>query len=75
MVVVNSEGTVMDFFQGIKKVRARFNFAGTGEDELSFSKGDIITVTQIVDGGWWEGMIGESFGWFPSNYVKDTSGE
>ncbi|XP_071838530.1 rho guanine nucleotide exchange factor 7-like isoform X2 [Apostichopus japonicus] len=74
MVVKNLEGEAMDFFQGIKKVRARFNFPGTGEDELAFSKGDIITVTQIVDGGWWEGMMGESFGWFPSNYVKDTSG-
>ncbi|CAG9566919.1 unnamed protein product [Danaus chrysippus] len=34
-------------------------------------------VTQKEEGGWWEGTLGETTGWFPSNYVteyKDTSG-
>ncbi|CAH1781307.1 unnamed protein product [Owenia fusiformis] len=38
---------------------------------LNFSKNDIITITQIVDGGWWEGTLGGLTGWFPSNYVKE----
>ncbi|CAG5022015.1 unnamed protein product [Parnassius apollo] len=50
---------------------------GKNNDELCFKKGDIITVTQKEEGGWWEGTLGETTGWFPSNYVteyKDTSG-
>ncbi|XP_022246113.1 rho guanine nucleotide exchange factor 7-like isoform X2 [Limulus polyphemus] len=39
--------------------------------DLNFIKGDIITVTQIVEGGWWEGTLKEVTGWFPSNYVKE----
>ncbi len=39
--------------------------------QLCFSKGDIITVTQVVEGGWWEGTLDTKTGWFPSNYVKE----
>ena len=39
--------------------------------QLSFTKGDIITVTQMVDGGWWEGELNQEVGWFPSNFVKE----
>ncbi|ESO85916.1 hypothetical protein LOTGIDRAFT_130072, partial [Lottia gigantea] len=39
--------------------------------QLCFEKGDIITVTQALDGGWWEGTLKGKTGWFPSNYVKD----
>jgi Rho guanine nucleotide exchange factor 7 len=39
--------------------------------QLCFKKGDIITITQREDGGWWEGTIGDKTGWFPSNYVKE----
>ncbi len=55
----------------IKVVKARFDFKGDGDDTLPFSKGDIISVTQIVDGGWWEGMSNGQVGWFPSNFVRD----
>ena len=33
--------------------------------------GSIITVTQMVDGGWWEGALNGDTGWFPSNFVKE----
>ncbi|KAJ9593790.1 hypothetical protein L9F63_027565, partial [Diploptera punctata] len=33
--------------------------------------GDIITITQREEGGWWEGTLGDKTGWFPSNYVKE----
>jgi hypothetical protein len=39
--------------------------------QLCFRKGDIITITQREEGGWWEGTLGDKTGWFPSNYVKD----
>ena len=39
--------------------------------QLCFSKGEIITVTQVLDGGWWEGTLNGKTGWFPSNYVRE----
>lgn len=53
-------------------VRAKFNFQQTNEDELSFTKGDVIHVTRVEDGGWWEGSLGSRTGWFPSNYVREV---
>lgn len=55
-------------------VQAEYSFQGENNDELQFKKGDIITVTQREDGGWWEGTLGDKTGWFPSNYVKDVKG-
>lgn len=52
-------------------VQAEYSFQGENNDELRFKKGDIITVTQREDGGWWEGTLNEVTGWFPSNYVKE----
>ncbi|XP_012266058.1 rho guanine nucleotide exchange factor 7 isoform X2 [Athalia rosae] len=54
-----------------KLVVALFTFKGKNNDELCFRKGDIITITQMDDGGWWEGTLQDKTGWFPSNYVKD----
>lgn len=54
-----------------KMVKAIYNFKGSNTDELCFLKGDIITITQCIDGGWWEGSLAEKTGWFPSNYVKE----
>lgn len=55
-------------------VRARFPFQQTNEDELSFSKGDVISVSRQEDGGWWEGSLNGHTGWFPSNYVRELQG-
>ncbi|XP_067842757.1 rho guanine nucleotide exchange factor 7b isoform X1 [Heptranchias perlo] len=52
-------------------VKARFNFYQTNEDELCFTKGDVIHVTRVEEGGWWEGTLNGKDGWFPSNYVRE----
>ncbi|KAJ6650786.1 hypothetical protein lerEdw1_003998, partial [Lerista edwardsae] len=52
-------------------VKARFNFKQTNEDELSINKGDVICVTRVEEGGWWEGTLNGKTGWFPSNYVRE----
>lgn len=52
-------------------VRAKFSFQQTNEDELSFTKGDVIHVTRVEEGGWWEGTHNGRTGWFPSNYVRE----
>ncbi|XP_043284271.1 rho guanine nucleotide exchange factor 7 isoform X2 [Venturia canescens] len=54
-----------------KIVTALFSFKGKNNDELCFRKGDVITVTQMVEGGWWEGTLNDKTAWFPSNYVKE----
>ncbi|XP_041355450.1 rho guanine nucleotide exchange factor 7-like isoform X1 [Gigantopelta aegis] len=58
-----------------KYVKALHTFKGSNNDELCFSKGDIITVTQALDEGWWEGTLNGKTGWFPSNYVKEVKGD
>uniref|UniRef100_A0A673ZBN7 Osteoclast-stimulating factor 1 n=1 Tax=Salmo trutta TaxID=8032 RepID=A0A673ZBN7_SALTR len=55
-------------------VKAKFTFQQTNEDELSFNKGDMISVSRQEDGGWWEGSFNGNKGWFPSNYVKEVKG-
>ncbi|MED6237739.1 Rho guanine nucleotide exchange factor 7 [Ataeniobius toweri] len=55
-------------------VKARFPFQATNEDELCFSKGDVICVTRQAPGGWWEGLLNGKTGWFPSNYVRELKG-
>ncbi|XP_017120920.1 rho guanine nucleotide exchange factor 7 isoform X3 [Drosophila elegans] len=52
-------------------VQAEYSFMGSNNDELCFQKGDLITVTQREDGGWWEGTLNDKTGWFPSNYVNE----
>ena len=42
--------------------------------QLQFEKGELITVTRIVDGGWWEGVCNDISGWFPGNYVELITG-
>ncbi|XP_059482593.1 rho guanine nucleotide exchange factor 7 [Neocloeon triangulifer] len=52
-------------------VQAIFSFKGSNNDELCFKKGQIISITQREDGGWWEGTLDGKTGWFPSNYVTE----
>ncbi|XP_028401642.1 rho guanine nucleotide exchange factor 7-like isoform X3 [Dendronephthya gigantea] len=54
-------------------VEAIFPFTGNDEDELCFQKGDIIEITKVVEGGWWEGTLNGRSGWFPSNHVAEIS--
>lgn len=39
--------------------------------QLNFKKGDIITVTQPLEDGWYEGTLRGVTGWFPANYVAE----
>ncbi|CAB1337187.1 unnamed protein product [Coregonus sp. 'balchen'] len=57
---------------GLLLVKARFQFKQNNEDELSFNKGDLISVSRQEEGGWWEGSLNGKTGWFPSNYVREV---
>ncbi|CAH8863301.1 unnamed protein product [Trichobilharzia szidati] len=54
-------------------VCALYDYNRQHTDELSFKKGDVITVKQQLEGGWWEGSLNGVVGWFPSNYVTCTT--
>ncbi|XP_042587270.1 rho guanine nucleotide exchange factor 7-like isoform X1 [Cyprinus carpio] len=72
--LVSNTGDMTENSNAQLVVKARFNFQQTNEDELSFSKGDIINVTRTEEGGWWEGSLNGKTGWFPSNYVREVKG-
>lgn len=55
------------------QVIAMYDYMANNEDELSFSKGQLINVLSKDDADWWQGEIGGVTGLFPSNYVKMTT--
>jgi hypothetical protein len=60
------------FFAKVMKeiqVVGLYDYDGTEQGSLSFSKGDIILVYKRLKSGWWDGQVGSKRGWFPSNYV------
>ena len=52
-----------------KRAKALFNFDKNEEDELGFSKHDIITVLSTKDDHCWIGELDGRKGWFPSKFV------
>ncbi|XP_060943414.1 mitogen-activated protein kinase kinase kinase 21 isoform X2 [Limanda limanda] len=53
---------------------AAYDYEGSGEDELSLQRGDVVEVLSkdaaiSGDEGWWTGKINHRVGIFPSNYV------
>lgn len=58
----------------VYRVVAMYDYSAQNIDELSFQRGDSITVDDKTDPDWWKGTIGSSTGLFPSNYVQDAPG-
>ncbi|CCO29168.1 hypothetical protein BN14_03172 [Rhizoctonia solani AG-1 IB] len=54
-------------------VRAVYDYHSTDDSSLSFSRGDIVEVLGTLPSGWWDGLIGNERGWFPSNFVVTIS--
>ncbi|ORX49130.1 BAR-domain-containing protein [Hesseltinella vesiculosa] len=54
--------------------KAVYDFQGESSDELSFQVGDVITVIDTVDDGWWLGEVdhlgAKRRGIFPVNYTE-----
>jgi len=51
---------------------AKFTFDGEQPGDLSFKKGEIITIIKRTENetDWWTGKVGDKEGIFPSNYVE-----
>jgi son of sevenless-like protein len=53
--------------------RALYDYQTDNESSLSFRRDDIIEVLTKLESGWWDGLLGQERGWFPSNYVTIIS--
>lgn len=60
-------------FHAVCQVIAMYDYVANNEDELNFSKGQLINVMNKDDPDWWQGEINGVTGLFPSNYVKMTT--
>lgn len=68
--VHEDEGELSATIANIKKVCALYDLISYEPDELSFKKGDIITVIESVYRDWWRGLLPNGrVGIFPLNYV------
>jgi son of sevenless-like protein len=54
-------------------VTALYDYEADDPTSLSFRKGDIIQVLTQLESGWWDGVISDVRGWFPSNYCRVLS--
>ncbi|XP_025153688.1 intersectin-2 isoform X3 [Harpegnathos saltator] len=54
----------------IERVMALYPYQAQNEDELSFEKGDVISVLGKEETAWWRGELNGVSGVFPSNYVS-----
>uniref|UniRef100_A0A6Q2X5N2 Intersectin 2b n=1 Tax=Esox lucius TaxID=8010 RepID=A0A6Q2X5N2_ESOLU len=61
--------------QPVCQVIAMYDYKAANEDEMSFSKGQLISVFDKNDPDWWKGEVNGVTGLFPTNYVKMTTTE
>lgn len=57
------------------RCRALYDFQASMDDELSLSKGDVVTVHSRPEEGWWCGELHGSWGLFPASYVEELVDE
>ena len=52
------------------RYEAKYDFSGSTEIELPLKKGDIVSVIERAENGWWRGVCDGRVGWFPETYIK-----
>lgn len=57
--------------EGEGEVIGAYDFKAAEEGEVSFRRGDTITVLDKSDPHWWKGMVNGQVGMFPANYVQE----
>ncbi|XP_047429814.1 intersectin-2a isoform X3 [Mugil cephalus] len=55
------------------QVIAMYNYTAANQDELSFSKGQLISILDKTNPDWWKGEANGVTGLLPTNYVKMTT--
>uniref|UniRef100_A0A672G3B7 Intersectin 2b n=1 Tax=Salarias fasciatus TaxID=181472 RepID=A0A672G3B7_SALFA len=57
------------------QVIAIYDYKAANDDEMSFSKGQLINVLDKTNPDWWKGELSGTTGLFPTNYVKVTTAD
>lgn len=52
---------------------ARFDYEGAEEDELTFSKGDVIALTEVIGQDWGRGQVRGRAGIFPLSFTEEEA--
>ncbi|XP_039455276.1 intersectin-2a isoform X1 [Oreochromis aureus] len=55
------------------QVIAMYDYTAANQDELSFSKGQLINILDKTNPDWWKGEANRVTGLLPTNYVKMTT--
>jgi len=69
-IPANDDQYITTFF-----CRALYDYQTNDASSLSFHRDDVIEVLTQLESGWWDGLLGDERGWFPSNYVTVISDE
>jgi len=59
-----------DYSNSGARVRGLYDYTATCDTELSFFEGDILTVTEQDESGWWFAELNGKSGFIPNNYVQ-----
>ncbi|KAI6647295.1 Nostrin-like [Oopsacas minuta] len=51
---------------------AQYDYAAQAFDELTIAPGDVISIIEQDDPGWWKGKLNNRIGVFPATYVTQT---
>lgn len=57
------------------QVIALYDYTAASSDEMSFTKGQVISVLDNNGPDWWKGELNGVTGLFPTNYVKMTKAD
>ncbi|GFN86286.1 growth factor receptor-bound protein 2 [Plakobranchus ocellatus] len=52
------------------EAKALWDFEATQPDEMSFRRGNVLSVISMEDGGWYKAVMGNRTGFIPSTYIK-----
>ncbi|KAJ0183694.1 hypothetical protein K1T71_000117 [Dendrolimus kikuchii] len=72
-MIKNDNGETTSQTPSIGKCRALYSYEARLNDELTLNPGDIITIHEKQEGGWWSGDLNGSYGIFPSSYVEEIT--
>uniref|UniRef100_A0A3P8S4D3 Intersectin 2b n=1 Tax=Amphiprion percula TaxID=161767 RepID=A0A3P8S4D3_AMPPE len=72
-ILGSNSGKSTPAHQPVCQVIAIYDYTAANQDEMSFTKGQLINVLDKNDPDWWKGEINGIPGLFPTNYVKMTT--
>jgi chromosome segregation ATPase len=68
--LASTKGFNTNILDDIQNAVALYDFDKERDEDLEFSRGDIIEILEKNDSGWWIGRLGDKIGTFPFNFVN-----